>query len=111
MKRILLTCLFLGFFCCAIKAQISTDEIPYSWNKGIDETVKQATPTVTLPNLDFEAIDKEDLENEGIGPVRFGFSHDVNIDLSNSGTWQKTPDGGRLWTLKIVSPDALSLNF
>ncbi|MDR2145875.1 MAG: trypsin-like serine protease [Tannerella sp.] len=61
--------------------------------------------------MDFEAINREDKRNESAGvPVRFGFSHDVRLDLSNSGLWQNTSDGGRLWTLKIESPDALSLN-
>ena len=76
MKKILLTSLFLGFLCFITKAQNSTNEMPYSWARGIDEAVKQSTPTVTMPRLDMEAIKKEDLENEGIpAPVRFGFTH------------------------------------
>ena len=41
--------MFLGFFCCAIKSQISTEESPYSWEKGIDEMVRQSSPVITLP--------------------------------------------------------------
>jgi len=110
MKQILLI-LFLGFFCCAIKAQLSTEEIPYSWVRGSGEIMKQAIPLETLPHLDMETIDKEDLERESLSvPFRFGFSHDVKFDLSNSGVWTTTADGGRLWNLRIYSPDALSLN-
>ncbi|MCL1938462.1 MAG: T9SS type A sorting domain-containing protein [Candidatus Azobacteroides sp.] len=111
MKRIILI-LFLGFFCCAIKAQISTEEIPYSWSRSKGEITKQKMPVVTLPHLDIETINKEDSENDALGgsPVRFGFSHDVNLNLSNSGVWQATSEGGRLWNLRIYSPDALSLN-
>ena len=111
MRQIILN-IFLGFFCFTVKAQISTEEIPYSWVRGSEEIIKQSIPVKTLPNLDMEAINQEDLEKEDfIGiPVRFGFSHDINFDLSNSGVWQTTSDGGRLWNLKIYSPDALSLN-
>ncbi|MCL2073504.1 MAG: trypsin-like peptidase domain-containing protein [Marinilabiliaceae bacterium] len=101
---------FLGFFCIAIKAQLSTEEIPYSWRSG-NEILISEIPEVLLPNLDMETINKEDLANEGLSiPYRFGFSHDVVLSLSNSGFWQKTKDGGRLWNLRIYSPDALSLN-
>ena len=109
MKR-LLTILFLGLFCSVIHAQLSTRETPYSWRRG-GEITTPSIPEVTLSKLDMEAIHKEDLENEGlIIPVRFGFSHDVNLTLTNSGIWQTTSDGGRLWYIKIYSPDALSLN-
>jgi len=113
MKRITLIYVFLGFFCCAMKAQISTGELPYSWGKGIDRTTIQSITMVTLPFLDMETIQKEDRENEGANvavPFRFGFSHEVDLSLSNSGTWKTTSDGGRLWTLRLYSPDALSLN-
>ena len=50
MKQIVLTGLYLRIFFYVAKAQISTDEIPYSWSKGIDEAVKQSALAVTLPN-------------------------------------------------------------
>ena len=111
MRRIMLI-LVLGFFFHTVKAQISTEEIPYSWSRSSGEVMKQSIPIVTLPHLDMKAINQEDVENEDFWgtPVRFGFSHDVNLDLSNSGVWQTTSDGGRLWNLRIYSPDALSLN-
>jgi hypothetical protein len=109
MKKVILI-MFLGCLCYTIKAQISTGEIPYSWKKGRSEITKQPIPV--LPNLDMKAINKEDAENKNFNnsPVRFGIYHDVNINLSNSGVWQTTSDGGRLWNMKIYSPDALSLN-
>jgi hypothetical protein len=111
MKRIILI-LFLGFFCYAVKAQISTEEIPYSWGKGNNKIMVQTIPKITLPHLDMKVINKEEFEKEDFGayPLRFGFSHNVNFDLSNSGVWQTISDGGRLWNLRIYSPDALSLN-
>ncbi|MDR0207385.1 MAG: T9SS type A sorting domain-containing protein [Bacteroidales bacterium] len=64
-----------------------------------------------MPFLDLETLQREDLANERLPmPFRFGYPHDVNLSLSNSGIWKTTEDGGRLWNLKIYSPDALSLN-
>jgi len=109
MKRIILTCTFFGFFLCAVQAQISTEEQPYSWGKR--EITIESIPAVAMPFLDMATIEEEDLENEGLPvPFRFGFPHDVNFSLTNSGSWKTTSDGGRLWTLKIHSPDARSLN-
>ena len=109
MKRIIVILLW-GFFCYTVKAQISTEEIPYSWGRG-NEIPIQSVPEVRMSNLDMETINREDLANEGLTiPYRFGFSHDVNLNLLNSGVWQTTSDGGRLWNLRIYSPDALSLN-
>ena len=112
MKKIVLICTFLSFFCSTMKAQISTNELPYSWERG--RGIDVATiPAVTLHYLDLEALYEEDRENERSGvpaPFRFGFSHEVNLSMDNSGVWSITPDGGRLWTLRLYSPDALSLN-
>jgi hypothetical protein len=38
MKQII-TILFLGFLCCIVNAQISTEEIPYSWLRGNGKTI------------------------------------------------------------------------
>ena len=102
MKQIIVF-LFLVFFCYAVKAQISTEEIPYSWGRDSEGAMKQSIPIEALPNLDMRTIEQENLKSEDFSgsPVRFGFSNDVNLDLSNSGVWQTTFDGGRLWNLKI----------
>jgi hypothetical protein len=110
MKKIMI-CVFLGFFVYAIQAQTGTNELPYSWEKGKGEVTIGSIPIVNMPNLDLETLNREDLESEGSGiPYRFGFSHDISLSLTNSGIWQTTKDGGRLWTLRIYSPDALSIN-
>ena len=89
MKRIILTCTFFGFFLCAVKAQISTEEQPYSWGKR--EITIESIPVTTMPFLDMATIEEEDLENEGLPvPFRFGFPHDVNFSLTNSGSWKTT---------------------
>jgi len=96
--------------CCLVYGQLSTKEIPYSWKNEGGKIKLGSIPQINLPNLDLEALHKEDLENSGLGPYRFGFSHDVSLNLNNSGVWETMPDGGLLWRLRIYSPDALSLN-
>jgi hypothetical protein len=111
MKRVIVSFVFLGILFHAAKAQIGTDELPYSWGKGVGVSMK-SIPVVTLSSLDMVAISKEDSISESSGPypVRFGFPQKVNLSLSNSGVWKTTADGGRLWAMKIYSPNALSLN-
>ena len=111
MRRTILLCLFLGFFCYQIKAQLSTEEIPYSWGRYKNDIARQSIPVQTLQSFDRASIDREDSVNNGnTAPFRFGYPHEVNLSLYNSGTWQTTSDSGRLWTLRIYSQDALSLN-
>lgn len=65
--------------------------------------------TKTMPQFDIEKLLKEDVIDEANGfPFRFGKNFDVNYDLTD-GTWE---DLGKwhVWSLKIVSPDAHSLN-
>ena len=91
--------------------QKTTKEVPYSWDKGRGEVTIESIPIVTMPHLDMGKLQKEDLLNDGNGtPFRFGYSEKVNLTMSNSGSWTTTSDGGQLWTLRIYSPDALSLN-
>ena len=44
-------------------------------------------------------------------PPRFGYRHKVNYDTTNSGTWTVLPNGGKIWQLNVICPDALSVNF
>ena len=103
--------LLLSCFLTVSYGQAPTKEKPYSWEKGKGEVTIESIPMVTMPHLDIDALQKEDLLNDNNGtPFRFGYSEKVNLTMSNSGSWQTTLDGGQLWTLRIYSPDALSLN-
>jgi hypothetical protein len=107
-RTVIINALFLSTI--ITKAQISTGELPYSWNDS-SGIVENSVPIITLSPIDIDALNQEDAENEGTGsPTRFGFSHGVNITLSNSGNWETTSDGGRLWRLKIQSENASSIN-
>lgn len=96
------------------KAQLSTNEKPISFNRESELAVisRSSIPIVTTPQLDMEKIAKEDEEDELYDmPPRFGYSHFVNYDLDNSGTWFELPNGDKLWQLEVVCPGALSVNF
>lgn len=96
------------------KAQLSTNEKPVSFDRESELALisRSSTPIVTTPKLDMAKIEKEDEEDKEYDmPPRFGYSHIVNYDLNNSGTWYKLPNGGKLWQLEVVCPAALSVNF
>lgn len=113
MKRALSFILFL-VACADMHAQLSTNEKPVSFQlEGRELTVtKELMSSITMPALDMEKIEEEDKEDEGYDmPPRFGYSHKVNYDLTNSGTWYDLPNGDKLWQLNVVCPSALSINF
>ena len=65
-----------------------------------------------MPVFDLEKQLEEDLINQTnkVGPFRFGYEHITNYSLQNSGTWQTTDEGDKLWKIKFTSPGALSMN-
>lgn len=65
-----------------------------------------------MPVFDLEKQLDEDLINltNKVGPFRFGYEHITNYGLQNSGTWQTTDDGDKVWKIKFSSPGALSMN-
>ncbi len=113
MKKVFFTLSFLVAYISA-NAQLSTNEQPVSFQTSMklaDGTIR-TTATVTMPALDMEKIEAEDKEDEEYDmPPRFGYSHKVNYDLTNSGTWYDLPNGDKLWQLNVVCPGALSVNF
>lgn len=110
------TIFFLTFLCAYTKvsAQLSTHEQPVSFDQKLKLTVlsKSSNPKVIMPSLDMAKIEAEDkVDEEYDMPPRFGYSHFVNYDLNNSGTWYELPNGDKLWQLEVVCPTALSVNF
>ena len=100
------------FIWTSVRAQISTHEMPVSFTvfgnfvHGIDRSIDKKC----MPKLDMESINMEDKEDQRYDiPPRFGYSHIVDYNLNNSGTWFTLPKG-KLWQLVISCPDALSIN-
>lgn len=109
MKKYLSTILAL-FFCLnnLVIAQISTKQAPHSfYNKSItNEMAIVEMPSINLTQL----LEEDELEREQDVPWRFGKDMDVNLNLSNSGTWTTLSNGSRIWRLKINSIGAYSIN-
>ena len=65
-----------------------------------------------MPSQDFSSLlDRVGQDaHGGKVPFRFGVDIDVDLGLSNSGSWQELPGGDRIWRLKISSPDSYSIN-
>lgn len=93
----------------AVVGQISYGGTPYS-------SVRTDLPpaaTVLMPEIALAQLQAEDLVNDQDKsiPYRFGYNHQVDLGITNSGTWHVLEDGTRIWRLKIVCRDALSVNF
>ncbi|MDR2425074.1 MAG: hypothetical protein LBD59_10195, partial [Prevotellaceae bacterium] len=64
-----------------------------------------------MPALNMALIYQEDESDEANGlPPRFGYSHPVNYDLTNSGEWTTLANGDKIWRLNIECAGALSIN-
>ena len=113
MKKTIILSALIAVFAISANAQLSTKERPVSF--GFSDSllfrISSSIETKLLPHLDMDAIEKEDIEDaEYDYPPRFGYSHRVDYNLDNSGTWIKLPNGDKIWHLRIVCPDALSVN-
>lgn len=63
------------------------------------------------PPLNLKSLEREDARREREGqPYRFARPERVDLDPSNSGTWETPAPGLQLWRLRIESPGAVSLN-
>lgn len=89
-------------------SQVTNEGKPISW-----KIESQNTQEIRLPAFDLEQIQKEDKENDekGVGPWRFGYEHEVNIDINNQGSWTNLPNGSRFWLINIKSIGAKTMNF
>jgi len=89
-------------------SQVTNEGKPLSWKIEAENIQK-----VTLPAFDLKKIQEEDAENEdkGVGPWRFGYEHQVDIDIDSDGNWTNLPDGSRFWLINIFSANAKTMNF
>lgn len=96
----------LVFCCTTATAQLSTKEPPFSFTAEY-KALTDGLPMISIDrksmdSLNMEIIEKEDYEDElSKVPPRFGYPHKVDYNLNNAGTWQKLPNGDRIWQLKI----------
>ncbi|MDR3287565.1 MAG: serine protease, partial [Prevotellaceae bacterium] len=71
----------------------------------------QSVEAKKMQSFDVAKLLKEDKQNEDLSdiPFRFGYTFDVNYTL-NDGVWERHR-GNNVWSLKIKSEGAYSLNF
>lgn len=105
--------LLLILFPLLCYSQLSTNEDPLSWASQ-DVLLQRQTPDIpqfVASRLDLDKLQQEDIIDEQKGePPRFGYPEKVTINLENGGIWQDLSDGSRIWRIRIISPDALSIN-
>lgn len=109
--QILTLIMFLSYH--VTNGQITTMEEPISFRYRSDiPTLSKSERTMkSFVALDMERIEREDAEDEKNGlPPRFGYSHQIDYTLDNSGEWVTLPDGDKIWRLTIFCQDAQSIN-
>ncbi len=92
-----LSCLF---------GQLRRDISPKSFTYPPDQTVT----TITMPDLDVDALHAEDENRPSWKPFRYGHKFTVDLSPSNSGSWRELSNGSRIWRLKIESTGAFALS-
>lgn len=108
MKRFVFAALALAL-CAALPAQISIQDLkPASFSERL---AAADVPVITMPSIDLNALQAEDLEDEYWGrPPRFGYAHQAGYTPDNSGQWTVLKDGRWVWRLTIACPAAKSVN-
>ena len=84
---------------------------PVSFNSNLLSDDSKVVEYV-MPAFDLQKQLQEDLINRAnkVGPFRFGYEHITNYDIQNSGSWETTESGDKVWKIKFSSPGALSMN-
>lgn len=99
-------------------------EPPPSFDPGFSKSLRAAgaVDLVVLPAVDEALFLREDAGREAAedpGPLRFAAPVDAGYRCApgaagsegGDGSWERLPEGARLWRLRVVSPGARSLNF
>lgn len=102
-----LSALLLMSVAAVLHAQPGLRQMPFTW------AYQSAFPlqTVKVQRPDVDSLLRVDTAEALLGlPFRFGYAMPVDLTPENSGEWQYTPTGERIWRLKVEAPGAVSLN-
>jgi len=90
-----------------VSAQISEGGTPLSFSKTISSTFQE----VFIASPDLNRLAQEDAKQvkDGLG-YRFAVLLPVNLNINNSGTWEETENGDKVWRLKLFSEGAEAVN-
>lgn len=86
--------------------QISRGGEPVSFTRA----VKASVDARLMPSINVDELIAEDAAEGKDVPQRFGWPHEVDFTMENSGTWDTLSNGDRVWRLRVASPGAYSLN-
>ena len=94
---------FFIFF--SVVAQVTNEGTPASWDMTEKKSVIES---IKLPALNIQQLQAEDKVNDNIRakPWRFGYKHEVNYSLDNSGVWTDLANGDRIWRILFESQGA-----
>jgi lysyl endopeptidase len=92
-----------------MNAQVTNQGKPASWS--LSNKIEQQV--VEMEKFDLKKLQEEDKiqDKKGDAPWRFGFDFVVNLGLENAGLWTTLPSGDRIWTIRIKSKGAKTINF
>ena len=105
----LLLCCLAFLATTSVTAQMTNQGAPKSWSV---KTGLTPIDYYLMPPFDLERQQAIDAINDATGmrPWQFGFEHNVNFNLNNSGSWTTLPNGDRIWQIEIESKDAITMN-
>ena len=107
LNRLLIIMIGVGVSNSIESGQVSKEGTPYSFKYS----VRSDYETVTMPEeVDVDFLLMEDKIAGKDDPLRFGYPFYVEYNLENSGSWETTEDGGKIWRLGIISEGAYSIN-
>ena len=92
-------------------AQVETRYFPKGEPfKELRRSHSQKSKTIQMPTFNLNEVmsDEKDMNGDVCKVLKFGKAFDVNYTLSD-GKWEDT-EGGRLWSMSIISKNAISLN-
>ena len=85
MNKLVFTAILL-LFSCTVNGQISTDEPPVSFRRGVPDFERNERNQKIMPLLNMETIRREDERDKADAiPPRFGFNLRAGFNLNNSG--------------------------
>ncbi|MDD3739937.1 MAG: choice-of-anchor J domain-containing protein [Bacteroidales bacterium] len=105
-KKLLIVSLFINSSIGILYGQINTGILPDSFN---DKLAEDHIDHIYVNPPSMELIIAEDTQDEKNGTMyKIARLIPVELNISNSGTWDKTSDGKDIWRLKISSDGAKS---
>lgn len=93
-------------FAFVVNAQISSGGMPKSFQMNLADDQFE-TIAIQSPNL-IQIAKDDSIAFDQFLPRRFCVLLPVAVDLANSGTWTRMPDGSTIWRLKLKSEGALA---